>query len=268
MGVEKDLDPYSSMWDWLTHDLRFLCKKYGLSHTELGKKLHRSRPHVSNILAGRRSIRDQDADILDTEYDTGGRYSILLSWARRGHSPNWFGQYKEFELQSRVIKTFEALTVPGLFQTPEYAQALVKALGDSDVDGVVARRMARQEILTKAEPPLIWALITENVLDWPIGGRDVMRKQLTHLLELGELPNIGLRVVERTAGAHAGVDGSFSLISGDFGHIAYTESPGAGRLVPSSTEVRSYEVRYDRIGQVASSESRSRDVIRKAMEAL
>jgi hypothetical protein len=266
--MERKLDPDSSMWDWLTHDLRFLCEKYGLSHAEFGRKIHRSRPHVSNILAGRRHIRANDAKIIDSEYNTGGHYGRLLHWARRGHSPDWFAQYREFELESSMIKSFEALTVPGLLQTPAYAYALVHAVGETDIDGIVARRMERQQIVTKEAAPQLWILVTENVIHWPMGGREVMRKQLAHLLDLSDLPNVGLRVVERTAGAHAGVDGSFHIISGDYGTVAYTESPGAGRLVPSADEVRSYQFRYDRIGQVASSENASRDVIRRAMEAL
>lgn len=126
--------------------------------------------------------------------------------------------------------------------------------------------MARHRILDKDDPAVVWALITESVIDWPIGGAEVMRKQLRHLLDMASLPNVGIRIVERTAGSHAGVDGSFFILSGDFGEIAYTESPGAGRLVQSTT--RSYGLRYDRISQAASSEKWSQELIQRAMEAL
>jgi hypothetical protein len=55
---------------------------------------------------------------------------------------------------------------------------------------------------------------------------------------------------------------------GDFGEVAYTESPGGGRLVASTPEVRQYSLRYDRIGQAALPELISREIIQKAMEAL
>lgn len=256
------------MWDWLTHDLRYLCKKYDLSVAEFGRMLGRSSSGASNILAGRRFIRDQDADIIDERYDTGGHHRRLLGWARRSHDTEWFGQYLVYEVQALVIKAFEALTVPGLLQTPEYAHALLKGGFEVDIDTEVTERMERQKILTKPSPPLLWFLVAENVLEWPIGGRDVMKAQLAYLLEVSELPNVGIRVVEKTVGSHPGLAGSFSVISGEFGDIAYTESPGAGRLVLSSIEVRSYEAQYDHIGQVASPESISRDIIRRAMEAL
>jgi transcriptional regulator with XRE-family HTH domain len=99
------------MWDWLTYDLRFLCKKYGLSVNEFARKLQRSPSNASNILAGRRRINDKDAKILDTEYDTGEHYTRILRWARRGHSPSWSQQYVEFERETLIVRTFEALTI-------------------------------------------------------------------------------------------------------------------------------------------------------------
>ena len=115
---------------------------------------------------------------------------------------------------------------------------------------------------------MLWALITESVLEWPIGGPDGMRTQLAYLIEASERPNIGIRVVPKDAGAYAGVDGSFSIISGETGDVAYTDSPGGGRLVPSADEVRSYGVRYERISQTALPTGPSRKMIEQAMEAL
>jgi hypothetical protein len=67
---------------------------------------------------------------------------------------------------------------------------------------------------------------------------------------------------------YAGLDGSFSIISGEIGDVAYSDSPGGGRLVPSTPEVESYGYRYDRIGQVALPAGLSRQMIEKAREAL
>lgn len=114
---------------------------------------------------------------------------------------------------------------------------------------------------------MLWVLLTESALDRPVGDAEMMRKQLAYLLEVSERPNIGIRVVPRSARAHFGLDGSFKIMSGDYGDIAYTESPGGGRLVPSASEVRSYVLRYDRIGQKALPEDLSRDLIKKVTEA-
>lgn len=266
--MRRRIDPESSMWDWLTHDLQFLCRKYDLSYAELGRLLQRSRQNVSNIMAGRRQIKEKDADIIDTRYDTGGHFGRVLSWARRGHSPDWFEQYTEREIVASVVKTYEALAIPALFQTPEYARTLVAASGEENVEELFARRMDRQSILTRDNPPMVWAIISQNAIDWPVGGADAMRKQLAHLLELSESPSVGMRVLPRSSGGHAGFDGSFCLFSGEDGNAAYVEAPGGGRLILSPAEIRSFGLLYDRVGQSALPESLSRELIQKGMEEL
>jgi hypothetical protein len=174
----------------------------------------------------------------------------------------------DIEAEASVIRVFEAVVVPGLLQMSEYAEALITAAGVTNVDELVAERLGRQAILTRDAPPVFWVILTESVLDWPMGGPEVMRKQLAYLLELSERPNIGIRVVPRSAGAHFGVDGSFKIMTSPSGDVAYTESPGGGRLVPSALEVQSYVVRYDRIGLKALPEDLSRDLIKQIMEAM
>src|SRR3569833_681571 len=262
------VDPNASLWTWLAHDVRFYRKKYSLTQPALASVIKSSASIVSNIEANRRKLSDEQALALDLRFKTGGHFSRLLRFARLGHDPDWFRQYVDLEAAAELIKTDEAITVPGLLQIPEYAVELFRAVALVDVESALGRRMKRAEIFNRPEPPVLWAVVTESVIDWPIGGHEVMRKQLAHLLEMSSRPIVGLRVVPRKAGAHAGIDGSFSLMWGDFGDVAYTESPGGGRLVASATEVRQYSLRYDRIGQAALPESTSREFIQKAMEAL
>lgn len=268
MAQHPEVDPDSSLWSWLAYDLRFYREKYGLSQAAMGRIIRRSPTNLSNCEAGRRRITDREAKLLDTHFTTGGHFERLIRYAQRGHDPNWLRQFMDLERMATMIKTFEVLAIPGLLQVPEYALALVETGDASDPVGVVERRMARQAILDDSPPPLLWALITESALEWPVGGPAVMRKQLNHLIEMSERSNISVRVIPKITGAHPGFDGSFSIISGDVGDVAYTESPGGGRLVPSTSEVRSYGVRYDRLSQVALPTQPSRMMIENAMEAL
>ncbi|MGI5224408.1 helix-turn-helix domain-containing protein [Actinoallomurus sp. CA-142502] len=268
MSSESRLNPDTSMWDWITDDLRHHVKKSGLSGAELARILNRDPSSVYNILNGRRRIQDKDAKILDKLWDLNHHFGRMLRYAKLKSNSKWFGQYLEHEVAAKVIKSYEALAIPGLLQLPEYAAELFTATGAADVDGLVEERMRRQEILKRDSPPMLWLLLTENVLDWPVGGAELMRKQLSRLLEEMEKPNIGLRIVPRAAGAHGGFSGSFLVISGDSGDIAYTEATGGGRLVPSVTEVREYGIRFDRIGQLALPEPSSRELVQRALEAL
>lgn len=134
-----------------------------------------------------------------------------------------------------------------------------------DLEAMVAERMRRQEIFTREDPPVMWALLWVEV---PVGGKPVMRAQLAHLLEVSEATNIAIRVVPKSVGAQPGMDGAFQIMSIEIGDVTYVNAPGGGRLVSSTTEVRLYGITYDRIGQQAMAEGPSRDLIKSAMEAM
>jgi uncharacterized protein DUF5753/helix-turn-helix protein len=268
MHSKPSPDPKSSMWAWIAHDLRFYRLQRDLSGVELARLLNCARSSVSRLETGQAQLEEKQAEIVDLAWKTGGHFSRLLWYARLGHDPNWNKQHLGIEGRSDVIWSFEAQVVPGLLQIPEYAHALLTAGGASNADALVEERISRQAILDRDLPLQLWIILSQNVIDWPMGGPVVMRKQLARLLEAAESPNIGIRVLPRSAGAHAGVDGSFKIMEGAGGRVAYTESPGMGRLVTSVAEVRSYAIRYDRIGQKALPDALSRHLIKQAMEAL
>jgi transcriptional regulator with XRE-family HTH domain len=256
------------MWAWLAHDLRLYRVQRGLSGDAVAKLINCARSSISRLENNEAKLDDRQAAALDERWQTGGHFGTMLWYARLGHDPDWFKQHLDIEAEASVIKVYEALAVPGLLQLPEYAHALIAESGVVNIDERVAERMSRQEILTREPPPVLWVLMTQNVLDWPVGGPEVMRKQLAYLLEASERPNIGIRVVPRSVGAHYGMNGSFKVMTMATGDVAYSESPGGGRLVPSAFEVQSYVLRYDRIGQKALPEDQSRVLIRRIMEEM
>lgn len=270
MTGERQLDPDSDPWDKITVDLQHHAKKSEMPYKAMAKLLGRSYSNVSNIMTGRRRINETDAETLDKHWGLGDHFSWLLRQARRQASSDreWFKEYLNYEASASVIKTYEALAVPGQLQLPEYASALLRSIGAQDAEDQVQRRVARQSILTRESPVTLWVLLSQNAVDWPVGGPEVMRKQLDHLIQTAGLPHVGLRVVPRTAGAHAGFSGSFTLLYGESGDVAYAEASGRGRLVESPSEVRAYWDRYDRIGQTALPEGPSLDLIKREMEAL
>ena len=142
MAENEAVDPDSSMWGWLAHDLRFYREKYGLSQPALGEIIGRSGSNVSNCEAGRRRIAYKEARLLDARFKTGGHFQRLLRYAQRGHDPDWFRQFVDLEKKATTIKTFQALAIPGLLQVPEYARALIEAGGAPNVDEEVERRQA------------------------------------------------------------------------------------------------------------------------------
>jgi hypothetical protein len=128
--------------------------------------------------------------------------------------------------------------------------------------------MKRQEALSSTPPPQVWIMLDQGVIDQPVGSPKIMYEQLARLLELARLPNISVRVVPRNIGGHPGRDGSFKIMTVDGADVAYTEACGGGRLVVDGTEVRSFRVRFDRIGDRALSVDASIGLIQQVMEEL
>jgi transcriptional regulator with XRE-family HTH domain len=268
MTARPSPDPMSSMWAWLAYDLRFYRERAGLSGTEMGKKLGCVRSTVSRLESGELKIDEKQAGTLDEYFRTGGHFLRLLTYAKLGHDPDWFKEHISYEARASVIKLYESLLVPGLLQTPEYARALISASRAPGADEYVAARLARQEILTKEPPPFLWVLLFESVLDIPVGGPKVMRGQLARLLEMGELPNVTIRVVPRAVGAHVGLDGSFKILTVREGSVAYMDAQVGGRLALDGTVVQTLEIRYDQIGAEALSRDSSQSLIASVLETM
>jgi hypothetical protein len=136
------------------------------------------------------------------------------------------------------------------------------------VDELLAARMQRQEILKRPDPPRLWVLLDQGVVERPVGGPGVMREQLRHLVAESERPHISIRIVPRSCGMHVGLDGAFEILYNERGDVAYAEAQLGGRLVISDAEVRGMAIRYDQIGARAWPEDPSREYIQQQMEAM
>ncbi|GAA4511771.1 hypothetical protein GCM10023191_076380 [Actinoallomurus oryzae] len=268
--VREPLNPKISLWHMLAHLLRWEREKNGLSQAQWGKIASAAPSSVANIEAGRRKIDERQAKIIDKHFRTGGLFQLLLWYARNGHNPDWAQSISAYEAVARAIRVYQGQVIPGPFQTEGYARALLLASSKAkDLEGTLEARMERQaSILDRADPPYVWALLDESVLDDDIGGVDVMQAQLRHLLELMQRPHIFVRVVPRSAGAHVGKDGPFRIVTVDSRDIAYAGARRGGRLIELCDEVEEFRLDFDLIGQKAASEDASRVLIERRLEAL
>jgi transcriptional regulator with XRE-family HTH domain len=269
MAPVEYLNPDTSFKHWIASDLRFWREREGLSLSQMGLIMGASRHTVSNIEHARDgwNMNEDHAERLDKHFNLNNHFARLVHYARTAHDPDWFLEYAKFELRALIIRTFRLSLFPGLFQTPEYARALLSASGMvKDVDAAVENRMRRQEVLTRNKPPHVWAVIDESVLHRSVGGSAVMREQLARLHEATALPNVTVRIVRQSVGVYPGLDGSFNHLTTKTGDLAFVEAPGGGRLVQDGAEVRWFGVRWERIGANALPWDSSRELIAEAME--
>ncbi len=213
----------------LGSQLRKLREQKGISREEAGYTIRASESKISRMELGRVGFKERDVSDLLILYGMtrAEERDALLGLVRDANAPgwwhrfadvlpSWFQSYVGLEAAASMIRTYEVQFVPGLLQTEDYARAVIRlgrtGTSDLDVDQRVTLRMARQQILGRSKPVRVWAVLDEAVLRRPIGGIEVMRAQLEHLVAMAKVPNVTLQIVPFSAGGHAAAGGAFSLL--------------------------------------------------------
>lgn len=128
---------------------------------------------------------------------TGGYLSRLLEDLVSDEvPPEWLGKWLTVETRASSLLWFEPIVIPGLVQNEDYARAVLR-LGTPTpfgVDDQVTARLERQRVLERDDPPLFHAILDEAVISRPVGGPEIMREQLTRLVELSERPEVVIQV--------------------------------------------------------------------------
>ncbi|WP_407703437.1 helix-turn-helix domain-containing protein [Streptomyces triticirhizae] len=137
-------------------------------------------------------------------------------WHRyRDVLPEWFSAFVSLEAEADQIRAYEPHYVPGLLQTEAYATTVLRSgmphAPAAEIERLVALRLARQDILTRPQPPLLWIVMDETVLRRPIGHPNVMRGQIGRMIEAAASPNIRLQIMPFSAGHHPAMYGPFHL---------------------------------------------------------
>ncbi|MFH8386133.1 helix-turn-helix domain-containing protein [Kitasatospora sp. NPDC018058] len=197
-------------------------------------------------------------------------------WAQQFDiSPPSYVDYIDYEESASHIRSFQPMMVAGLLQTADYARAVYRAspfdIPPERIDELVAVRLQRQKVLDRAEPPQLSVILGEAALRGHVGGLDVLRKQLDHLRQLGNRPNIELQVLPFSAGAHAGIMGSFVLFSFSttaFSDVACVEHQAGMLYMEKPEETSAFTLTFDSLRSSALSASQSRDLLTRVIREL
>ncbi|MEU0382995.1 helix-turn-helix domain-containing protein [Streptomyces chartreusis] len=261
------LDPGASPLDYYGFELRRCREAAGLTQKQLGEILNYTGSLVGQIETARKVPTPEFSERVDAALGTDGMFSRLVELVLRSQLPAWFRQVAELEARAVEMCTFHTHLVHGLLQTKAYASAVLGALDRTDLDDRISARLARQRIFEKGEPPTFWAVVSEAALYQEIGGRETMRGQLAHLLSSEGNPRINVQVLPFSAGAHAGLQGSFDLFRFDADpDIVYTEGYGSGHPTANPDTVKDCSLRYDHLQAAALSLRESAELIRRVME--
>jgi len=207
-------------------ELRRLREQAGLTIDRVAQELECSPSKVSRIETGQVSATPRDVrDMLGLYRVDDARIEAMVQVAREARQRGWWQKFVDvpdgvpayvgLEAAATSIDVYMALIVPALLQTPDYARAVIAAvrpdLPRSEIDRRVELRLRRQDLLGQEHPPRMRVLLDDTVLRRPVGGPAVMAAQRRRLLSDADRPTVTVQVLEVEAGAHAGMDGPFTI---------------------------------------------------------
>ncbi|MFF7308787.1 Scr1 family TA system antitoxin-like transcriptional regulator [Streptomyces sp. NPDC008137] len=204
---------------------------------------------VYKIESGKRIPRPDYLDTADKALDAGGLVAAMKEDVKKVRYPKKVRDLAQLEARAVELQLYDPLHIHGLLQTPGCARALLSmrrpAYSTEEVERFIAARVARKAVFERDPAPDLSFVLEEWTLRRPLGGRAILRGQLEHLLEAGQLRNVELQVMPIEREEHAGVDGSIEVLKFEDGS-AVGRSPAVanGRPVSDLRQLRILELRY------------------------
>jgi hypothetical protein len=245
-----------------------------LSRPQLAEKLGYSPQRIGQVELGSSPPSEDFAKDCDVFFKTDGSFHRIWKWiqdfGRLAVLPPGFPDFIARERETTGMHIFENMVITGLFQTPEYAYEVLKVgRSHEEAEQLVATRMERQAILKRKSPPYIVAIFDEYAIRRPLGGREVMKGQIEHLINLAQLHNVTVQIVPSSRGGYAGLPGAFMTL--DFESepdVVHVEGYLGAQLIDHVDAVRHYRVQFDLIRGAAMCADESLDLLRTILETL
>ncbi|KOT54333.1 MULTISPECIES: helix-turn-helix domain-containing protein [Streptomyces] len=255
----------------------------GKTQQEAAQVLSATATKIVKMERGWVPVREPDIRALCTFYgqDDPKAVDALLGLAKldreRRKAKGWWNEYPALrdmvecvalEDVASSVRTWQQSVVPGILQTADYARAVAMGNGmwddPAEVEPFVESRMARQGRLVGEAPLQLRAVVHESALRQLVGDRSVMRAQLGHLLEQAERPNIRLQVLPSSAGAHPGMNCSFSIVTFDGPgavDVVHMDTSSANVWLESEADAMYHRAIFDRITRLGLAQHNSAALI-------
>lgn len=210
-------------------ELRRLRERARATSERAAERLDCHVSKISRIELGQSPIRRLDLEALLDLYGiaNGRERDALLRLASVARTKGWWQSYADvlpatyadfigLEVEAAWVNSFEMVLIPGLLQTADYARTVITQAWDTEsseqVDRLVEVRTLRQQLLAPPAPLRMHVVLCESALRQCIGGVEIMRAQLVRLVEASRLPHVTLQILQYAAGAHPGLNGSFTVM--------------------------------------------------------
>jgi transcriptional regulator with XRE-family HTH domain len=272
----------------LGRQLQALREKAGMSHQQAADAIYSSYYTIRRMERAEGGLKPLTVKSLLMAYGITDVREIdtFLALARDASKPGWWHSYDDvlpswfkvavgLEESASLIRAYEPQVVPGLLQTPEYARAISAAsfpgATAEETDRRVTLRLARQELFRRPAPPEYWVVLDETVLRRPIGGPDVMRGQIAHLIEAADSPAITIQVIPFAAGWHPALYGMFNIFrfpDPEMPDIVYSESLTGAYYLNKPAETTAYTEALDHMCAQAATPEQTTTILDNVMKEM
>ncbi|WP_234540941.1 helix-turn-helix domain-containing protein [Streptomyces shenzhenensis] len=253
--------------------MKTLRVRAGLEREEFGRRIGYSASTVASYEQGRRIPSPRTIERADEVLNAGGLLTVWKEQVERAQYPVFFQGMAALEKEAIELLSYDTLVVKGLLQTEDYMRAVLAMrrppLDQETIEQRVAARLARQDIFDRHPAPLLSFVMDESVLRRRLGGRDVLRGQLEHLLLVGQKRNVEIQAMPLDCEESAGVDGAFTVVTRDDGKtFAYTEAQGSSTLQTDPQQAALAAARYGIIRSQALTPRESLEFIERLLGEL
>lgn len=265
MVNRKDLEPESSPRAAYGARVRTWRENRGWNQEGLAHAAGCSSQHISAVETARKPPTLRFSRKIDYAFGTNNtEHSFEREWyeLRRGSLLEGFPEYVRHEGRAVEIRVFDIGIVPGLLQTPAYAQVLVNSavrrgsITTEQAEERLAFLAGRQAALVREQPPMLFVTMDESCIRRPVGGPEVMDAQLVKLVEFAEMPNTLLQVAQLDMGERRTLNLPVNLLTlTDRSVIAYAESQTQGHLDRESVSVLPLLTAYHQLQAEAMSQA-------------
>ncbi|MEV6673963.1 helix-turn-helix transcriptional regulator [Streptomyces sp. NPDC051162] len=267
-----DLSQPPMAWRQCGNQVRLWRTEANISREELAKESGYGAETIKSMEQGRRRPTLHLLEIADQLFGAGGKLTAAHPYLEPDKALVRTEEYMAIEAEAICLHWYEVLLIPGLLQTEEYARVLMAShcppVDDDLVEVRVAGRMKRQELLKKATT-LFNFVIHEAALRTLLGGPEVMKGQLNHLVEVGKLRNVSLQVLPLACGAGPGISSAFIVLeAADHRHYGYGEGQVGSMLHADPERLSALMKRYAAIRMDALNEVDSVQLIQRMAEEL
>ncbi|MER5514539.1 helix-turn-helix transcriptional regulator [Streptomyces sp. NPDC002763] len=242
----------------------------GLSRSEFGELVRFSKHTVESVELGRRMPDESFVERAEEATGNTGALRRAAKFLTRGEAglAAWFRRWARLERVAVSLCTYECRLVPGLLQSEGYARAVfdngIPPLSDEQLEDQVAARLERQKLLRERPNVSFSFIVEEHIFRRRLGGTEVTRGLLDHMLELTAPRNVTLQIMPLDAEFHACLDGPVQLLeTPERRRLAYSEGQQNGRLISDVKEVSLLYRCYDTLRSQALNPKDSRGLLER-----